>query len=115
MFQIQNLTNNSRQKQTLFLPDGTFILIEIYFIEMQQGWFITSLQYGDFSVSGLRICNSPNLLRQFKNQIPFGLACFSTAEREPSLVDDFLSSNSQLFILTESEVQEYEDYLSGQV
>ena len=115
MYQIQNLTNNARQKQNLVLPDGTFISIEIYFIEMQQGWFITSLEYGSFVLKGIRISNSPNIIRQFKNQIPFGLACFSNAEREPSLIDDFLSENSKLFVLTEEEVQEYEDYLSGLV
>lgn len=115
MYQIQNLTNNARQKQTLVLPDGTFITLEIYFIEMQQGWFITNLQYGNFTLSGLRITNSPNMLYQFKNQIPFGIACFSSAEREPSLVDDFASQSSKLYVLTQAEVEQYSEYLSGQI
>ncbi len=115
MYQIQNLTNDARQKQTLALPDGTFIVLEIYFIEMQQGWFITNLTYGDFVLRGVRISNSPNILYQYKNQIPFGLACFSVANREPMLSDDFVSGNSKLYVLTEEEVQEYAEILSGQI
>lgn len=115
MYQVQNLTNNSRQKQTLALPDGTFIVIELYFIEMQQGWFITNLTYGEFVLRGVRISNSPNILYQYKNQIPFGLACFSSAEREPMLADDFASGASKLYVLTEEEVQQYAETLSGQI
>lgn len=115
MYQIQNLTNNARQKQTLQLPDGTFIVLSIYFVPMQQGWFITELVYGTFVLNGIRITNSPNILHQFRNQIPFGLACFSTNEREPSLADDFASEASKLFVLTEAECEQYTEYLSGQI
>ena len=115
MFQIQNLTTDARQKQTLILPDGTQIQIQIYFVPLQLGWFITGITYKDFILNGLRITNSPNMLYQFKNQIPFGLACFSTANREPSLQDDFASGASKLFVLTAEEVTFYSRFLSGQV
>lgn len=112
MFQIQNITADARQKQTLVLDDGSFVEISIAFVPMQQGWFITSLVYGDFVLNGLRICNSPNMLYQFRNQIPFGLACFSNQEREPSLQDDFFSGASRLFVLSEEEVDAYVGFLS---
>lgn len=115
MFIIQQITTDSDQKQTLILSDGTQILIELYFSPMQYGWFITSLTYGDFVLQGLRITNSPNMLQQFKNQIPFGLACFSTNNREPSQQDDFASGNSELYILSAAEVQAWTETLSGQV
>jgi hypothetical protein len=115
MFQIQNLTSDSRQKQTLVLPDGSQIQISIYFVPMQFGWFITSLIYKDFTLNNLRISNSPNMLHQFRNQIPFGLACFSAQNREPSLSDDFSSGASKLFVLDANEVNYYAELLSGQV
>jgi hypothetical protein len=115
MFQIQNLTDDTRQKQTLVLPDGTQIQISIYFVPLQLGWFITKLQYGDFVLTGFRIFNSPNMLHQYRNILPFGLACLSTAQREPSQQQDFSSGASKLFVIDQSEVAYYAQVVSGQV
>lgn len=115
MFQIQNITTNARQKQTLILPDGSQIVISLYFCPLQQGWFIPNLTYKTFVLNGLRIVNSPNMLHQYRNQIPFGLACFSTGQREPSLQEDFFSEASKLYVLTEAECETYTEILSGQI
>lgn len=113
MYKIEKITNYPRQSMTVVISDGSSFFMEIYFIPMQQGWFITQLTYGDFEIKGLRITNNVNMLRNFRNKIPFGLACYSTANREPSLEDDFLSESSILYVLTEAEVLEVEDYLNG--
>lgn len=89
--------------------------IEIYFVSLQFGWFITSLTYQDFELNNLRITNSPNMLYQWRNLIPFGLACFSAGNVEPMQVQVFAEGISQLFVLTPDEVTYYTDYLSGQV
>ena len=65
-----------------------------------------------FTLNGLRITNSPNMLNQWKNILPFGLACFSTANREPSLQQDFASGNSVLYVLTQAEVTQYSEFLA---
>ncbi len=113
MLTIQNITTNSRQKQTFTLTDGTQVKMSFYFCPLQFGWFIPNLTYGDFILNGLRISNSPNMLHQFRNQIPFGLACFSTNSREPSQQQDFSSGASVLYILTADEVAEYARLLAG--
>lgn len=115
MYEIQQVTSDARQKQNLILPDGSILSLTIYFIPMQYGWFITELIYEGFVLNGVRITNSPNILHQFKNQIPFGLACFSKSGREPSQKEDFSSGASKLYILTEEEVRYYSEQLSGQV
>lgn len=115
MYRVENLTNSSRQKQVLVLPDQSKIEISIYFIPMQYGWFITSLVYKDFILNNIRISNSPNMLNQFRNQIPFGMACISTQNREPSLQDDFATDVAQLFILTPEEVDAYTAFLTGEI
>lgn len=115
MFQVKQITEDGKQKRTLILEDGSEIQLSIYFIPMQFGWFITEMIYKDFTLNGLRITNSPNMLHQFKNKLPFGLACFSKENREPSQQKDFSSEQSKLFILSEQEVQDYEDILSGKV
>lgn len=112
MFLIQQITDNPLQQQTLILPsNGVPILLELYFRPLQQGWFINQITYQDFIVRGMRVVNSPNMLYQFKNLIPFGLGCFSDGNREPSLQEDFSSGASKLYILSEEEVEEYTDYL----
>lgn len=115
MFKVQNLTTDARQKQTLVLPDGTQIILSLYFIPMQLGWFITSLTYGDFVLTNVRIVNSPNFLHQFRNKIPFGMACLSPSRREPTQQEDFSSGASELYILTAEDVEQYTEFLSGQV
>lgn len=113
MFLIQQITNDPLQKQTLILPDGTQLTLTIYFVPLQLGWFITNLTYQSFVIQGLRITNSPNMLLQFQHQIPFGLACFSTQNREPSQQQDFSSGASQLYILSAAEVAQYQELLNG--
>lgn len=113
MNKINQITNNTRQKQTVPLPDGTSFDISIYFVPMQYGWFIEELNYQGFKITCMRIVNSPNLLRQFKNQLPFGLACISNDDREPSLQDDFKSGASNLFTISKEEILQYEEFLGG--
>lgn len=113
MFLIQQVTSNPLQKQTLVLQDGTTVTLTIYFRPMQFGWFINQLVYGDFILNGMRITNSPNMLNQFRNQIPFGIGCFSSANREPSQQQDFSSGASKLYILSQAEVDEYAEFLRG--
>ncbi len=112
MLLIQQITAAPLQKQTLVLHDGTTVTLTLYFRPMQFGWFINDLVYGDFTLHGLRITNSPNMLNQFRHQLPFGLGCFSAANREPSQQQDFSSGASKLYILTQAEVTEYAEFLT---
>lgn len=113
MFLIQQITANPFQKQTLILENGVPLTLILYYRPMQQGWFIDTLSYLDFELHGVRITNYPNLLYQWRNLIPFGMACFSTANREPQLQQDFSSGASKLYILSEAEVEEFTEYLTN--
>lgn len=113
MLYLDRISSDTLQKHTFLLPDNTSLDVTLYFVPLQLSWVIRELSYGDFKLNGLRISNSPNMLHQFKNQLPFGLACFSSEEREPSQQQDFSSGNSKLYILTALEVQQYAEFLSG--
>lgn len=113
MLLIQQITTDPLQKQVLVLQDGTTVSLELYFRPQQTGWFVNEMVYGDFILRGLRITNSPNMLNQFRNQLPFGFACFSSANREPSQQEDFSSGASKLYILTQAEVLAYAEFLSA--
>ena len=110
---IQQITTDSNQTRTLILADGTQLTFTMYCRPMQYGWFITNLVYQSFTLTELRITNSPNMLHQFRNQIPFGLACYTAADREPSQQQDFSSGASTLYLLTAADVAAYTKFLTG--
>lgn len=114
LYLITQITNNPLQTFNLILPNGNPCSLTIYYIERQIGWFITNLTYQDFTLKGIRICNNPNLLYQWKNVIPFGLACYTDQNREPTQVLDFLTGASKLYILDAAEVEKVtEIYQNG--
>jgi hypothetical protein len=116
MYLIEGLSKHSFQKQRLILPNGDPILLTIQFKPQQFGWFITSLSYDptDFLLKSARIVVSPNMLYQYKNQIPFGLACFTANGQEPTQQEDFSSGFASLYILSEAEVEAFSELISGQ-
>lgn len=113
MFVVQQISSDALQSQTLVLSDGTQVQLQMRFVPLQYGWFISQLNYGDFALQGYRIVASPNMLHQYINQIPFGLACFVSGGRDPTQQQDFSSGAAQLYVLTHAECLEYAAFLSG--
>lgn len=109
---IGGISSDANQKQKVTLPSGKTFSMTLVFRPMQLGWFI-DISYESFTLNGLRVCTSPNMLRQYKNLIPFGMACFVDDNLEPMLQQDFSSDRAKLYLLSLSEVQDFEDLLSG--
>src|SRR5574343_1012211 len=111
MYLCKQITNAPYQIQTFVLPDNSQLYVEMRFVPLQYGWFFQKLVYKDFEIEQMRICTSPNMLFQYRNLLPFGLACITTDSGEPKLQDDFLSKYAQLYILTAEEVDAYSAFL----
>lgn len=107
MRQITSLTNDTKQLVNLVLDDASRVAFKINYIAAQQGWFY-SVQYGDFKVLNRRLVNSPNILRAFRNIIPFGIACLVSDGFEPVYLDDFSSGRVTFFLLNSADVIETE-------
>ncbi len=112
MYLIQQITTAPLQQKSLILYNGNILSIVLNYLDSQQGWFINNLIYQDFVLNGTRITVNPNILNQFKNKLPFGLGCFTTLSREPTLQQDFSSNNFKLYILDQREVNTYNQLLS---
>lgn len=110
---VESISADAKQKQTLSLTSGASITIQMEYKPLQSSWYFTSIAYGDFEITNLRICTSPNILHQFKNQIPFGIAITSVGNFEPTQQQDFLSKRSTMYILDSTETEEYYRYLQG--
>lgn len=111
---LNNLTNDTQQILTIVLEDGTPIPASLQYISNQQGWFI-SLSHPLLTLTNRRIVASPNMLRAFREIIPFGLACTTTDGYEPIYVDDFSSARASLYTLNKQDIIIVEStILSGQ-
>ena len=120
MQRINGITTYPNQNLTLKLLDGTVLQMNLIYRETQNGWFFGGLNWnnGQWIENGRRVVTHPNMLRQYKNLIPFGLACFTVNNREPTQQQDFVApstsipSASSLFLLTASEVASIETSIS---
>lgn len=110
---IETITADALQEQILPI-DGTsqrcFMTLE--FKPNQSSWYY-SFTFGDFSVSNERLVVSPNLIRQYKNLLPFGLLLYSASGIDPIHQDSFSSGEAVLNILSAAEVAEVETTLYG--
>jgi hypothetical protein len=116
MFLIDGISSHSYQKQRLILPNGDPTLLTIQYKPQQLGWFVTEITYDptDFILKGLRIVTSPNFIFQWKNKVPFGIACYTLNNQEPTQQQDFSSGFAKLYLLSEEEVRTLTEYISGQ-
>lgn len=113
MYPLQQVTSAPYQRQAVILGDGSQVSLTLLYRPLQQGWFLTELSYKGTVLTGRRVVNSPNMLHQYRTQIPFGLACFSAGNREPSFQQDFSTGASKLYVLTAADVAAYQRYLTG--
>lgn len=112
---MEQITSDARQKQAFVLPDGSTFTLELAFKPQQLGWFIEAITYKEFVLKGYRICTSPNIMYQFKNQIPFGIACLTDENQEPTQQQDFESGRSKLYLLDGVDIANLAEIYSGQV
>lgn len=107
------MTEYPLQKKTLSLPDGNQVELTFYFIDMQKCWVIKELLYNDLIINNITLVTNPNILREFKNILPFGLLVSCAEGRDPQFIGDFSSDACEIFILSKEECLMYEEFLSA--
>jgi len=111
---LTEITSDYKQKHRVVLENGEEFDFTLEFIEQQEGWFY-SIKYGDnFEIKGQRLVLGMNILRKWKNLLPFGIGVISENLIEPSLIDDFISGRVDINILNSSDVQYIEEQVYGQ-
>ena len=110
---INNITTDSRQQFTLITESGEEVSFLLYYVPTQQQWAF-NLSIGNLTINGATIGVAPNLLRNYRNLIDFGLMCISSDGYDPYYINDFVAStpNSspriQLFLLNQTDVNNIE-------
>jgi hypothetical protein len=109
---ITEITNQYKQKFVLVTEDNQNVNFELNYSDQQQGWFF-DLSIGDFQLNGQRLCIHPNILRQFRRILTFGLACSSEGKIEPYFRDDMANGRVNLILLNQDDIVEVENRISN--
>ena len=102
-----NLGNEAKQEVTKMLEDGSLVKFTFEFKPNQLGWFL-GFEYEDTNYQNIRLVTSYNLLRAYKNYLPFGLRCDTLDNEEPMDLNDFASGYATLYLLTPADVEAIE-------
>lgn len=107
MFILNNLTDNALQQLVLTGIPGVQVNMQLRFMPRVQRWF-ADFTYLDTVINGVALAASPNILRQWKNNIPFGIGCVRSDGLDPYTITDFSSGASSIYLLDSDEVAEVE-------
>lgn len=100
---------NSDPFQTAYLTGnaGQRIRMDLRYNPTQKVW-MADFSLGTFTINGISVVKSPNLLRNYRNIIPFGLVVTTADGQDPRNVEDFSTQYAAMYLLTKDEVEEME-------
>lgn len=104
---LEGFTDQAKQQTTIVLADGSRAVLLLEYRPNQIGWF-ASLTYGRFTLNGQRLVSSPNYLRQWREQIPFGLAVLGVNNVDPLRQTDLADGSVSLYLLDQADVEAVE-------
>lgn len=104
---ITSITSKSKQRMTLVLENNETVDFFLYYSARQQSWFF-DFTYNNLTVNGSTVVLTPNALRQYRNQIPFGIGFAATSFVEPFSIDDFSSGRVNMFVLNSEDIEQAE-------
>jgi hypothetical protein len=107
MTQVDNLTNFADQQTVLILEDGSTAAIDLTYNASAERWTM-NVTYGAHIINGIGLCDSPNIIRQWKNVLPFGLAFVTSDQTDPFDINDFATERVKMFLLNASDVLQIE-------
>lgn len=114
MNSITGLTTQTAQTSFILLEDGSRAELSLFYRPQQLGWFYDIRWPGNerlavpFETFGRRLVASPNMLRQYRRLIPFGLMLFTIDNLEPMGRTCFVDGTADLILLNEADVLEIE-------
>lgn len=112
MKRITGITDQPNQQFNVSLDDGSRLRVTFNYRVQQQGWFAdflwTKTSGATFEISGMRVVSSPNILRAWRDLLPFGLMVYTDSLGEPTTVKAFSYGTSKLFLLSATEVADAE-------
>ena len=106
MIQITEINDDPKQILYLVINGYDKAKLTLEFKPNQYSWFY-SLEWQNFSTFNEKISNSPNILRQYRKILPFGILIGTDGGQDPMSIDAF-TTTSGLYLLDSSEVLQVE-------
>lgn len=104
MNQVTILSDDADQLAFFPLADGSLLQLEFVYRPGIQRWTV-NVTHPLLTLNGYVLCVSANILRQWRNLIPFGIAVTSSDGYDPVDINDLTNGRVSVFILTAAEVQ----------
>lgn len=104
---LNNLNDAADQLMSVPLADGSSVQLEFFYRPAIGRWTL-NISHPLLVMNGYNLALGPNILRQWRNLIPFGIAVASTNGLDPMNVDDFKNGICSVYILSEDEVAQVE-------
>ena len=101
---LSAITDAADQLLAVSLPDGSVAQLELFYRPAIQRWTV-DINHPLLNMHGFNLTQGPNILRQWRNIVPFGMALISKNGLDPMYAEDFSNGNCQLYILTPGEVE----------
>lgn len=104
-----SFTSSYKQFHELVLENNETADFHIRYCARMLSWYF-DISYGETTINNVKVVLHPNILRQFKNVLPFGLMFFTDngSPVEPFQVTDLQTGRVKMAILNEEEVQQVE-------
>ena len=109
---VTEFTANPKQTCTLVLENQETVAFRLYFLPTQLSWYF-DFTYNDVTSNGNKVVLGVNILRSFKNIIPFGLAFQSNDGVEPFEIDCFINGRVTVYLLSSADVEAMETNIYG--
>ncbi len=103
MLYINKITNAPSQSINLTGIPGITIGMTLRFLPRIAGWMM-GLSYGATTINGIIVTTNYNLIRQFRNLLPFGIMCITTNTLDPYDINDFANQVANLYLLDSADV-----------
>lgn len=107
MYQITQLDDQPKQEIKMILDNTQSVTLTFEYKPNQLGWFF-GVQYDDINYQNIRLTTTYNILRAYKNYLPFGLRCDTLDGEEPINQEDFVTGYATVYLLTKSDVEAIE-------
>lgn len=107
MQQLDTFTDAANQLFNVPLADASILQLAFIFRGATQRWTV-DIVHPQLTLHGFDLCLGPNIVRQWRNVVPFGIALTSVDDLDPVQPQDFQTGRVSVFILSPAEVQQVE-------
>jgi hypothetical protein len=106
MLRIDKVTNDAFQSMT-FVVNNMQVQMSLRFMPRVQTWLV-DVSCANGTVRGVPMLSAPNLLRQWRNTLGFGLTCIRFDGLDPYGINDFSDNLANIYILDAADVAQIE-------